>query len=52
MQKYGVQRRVVSRDELLAIEPAFRSFAPHRRRHLHRQRRKRRRRVFTRNWPA
>ena len=27
MQKYGVQRRVVSRDELLAIEPAFRSFA-------------------------
>lgn len=27
MQKYGVQRKVVSRDELLAIEPAFRSFA-------------------------
>ncbi len=27
MQKYGVQRRVVSRDELLQIEPAFRSFA-------------------------
>ncbi len=27
MQRYGVQRRVVSREELLAIEPAFRSFA-------------------------
>src|SRR4029453_11949054 len=27
MQQYGVQRKVVSRDELLAIEPAFRSFA-------------------------
>jgi D-amino-acid dehydrogenase len=27
MQRYGVQRRVVSRDELLQIEPAFRSFA-------------------------
>ena len=27
MQKYGVQRRVVSRDELLRIEPAFKSFA-------------------------
>ena len=27
MQKYGVQRRVVSRDELLRIEPAFASFA-------------------------
>ncbi len=27
MQKYGVQRRVVSRDELLRIEPAFRPFA-------------------------
>ncbi len=27
MNKYGVDRRVVSRDELLAIEPAFRSFA-------------------------
>jgi D-amino-acid dehydrogenase len=27
MRKYGVQRKVVSRDELLAIEPAFRSFA-------------------------
>ena len=26
MQKYGVNRQVVSRDELLAIEPAFRSF--------------------------
>lgn len=26
MQKYGVQRRVVSRDELLRIEPAFASF--------------------------
>ncbi|MBX3585283.1 MAG: D-amino acid dehydrogenase [Ramlibacter sp.] len=26
MQKYGVQRRVVSRDELLRIEPAFKSF--------------------------
>jgi D-amino-acid dehydrogenase len=27
MQKYGVQRRVVSRDELLQIEPAFKNFA-------------------------
>jgi len=27
MQGFGVQRRVVSRDELLAIEPAFRAFA-------------------------
>lgn len=27
MQKYGVQRRVVNRDELLRIEPAFKSFA-------------------------
>src|SRR4051812_6907260 len=27
MRKYGVQRQVVSRDELLAIEPAFQSFA-------------------------
>jgi len=27
MQKYGVQRKVVSRGELLAIEPAFKSFA-------------------------
>ena len=27
MQRYGVDRKVVSRDELLAIEPAFRSFA-------------------------
>lgn len=27
MQRYGVQRQVVSRDELLAIEPAFKSFA-------------------------
>jgi D-amino-acid dehydrogenase len=27
MQKYGVLRRVVSRDELLQIEPAFKSFA-------------------------
>ncbi|MEJ6021273.1 D-amino acid dehydrogenase [Ramlibacter sp. PS4R-6] len=27
MQRYGVQRKVVSRDELLKIEPAFRSFA-------------------------
>jgi D-amino-acid dehydrogenase len=26
MQRYGVERRVVSRDELLAIEPAFKSF--------------------------
>jgi D-amino-acid dehydrogenase len=26
MQKYGVDRRVVSRDELFAIEPAFRNF--------------------------
>jgi D-amino-acid dehydrogenase len=27
MQRYGVERKVVSRDELLKIEPAFRSFA-------------------------
>ena len=27
MQKYGVERKVVSREELLAIEPAFKSFA-------------------------
>jgi len=27
MRKYGVQRKVVSREELLAIEPAFNSFA-------------------------
>jgi D-amino-acid dehydrogenase len=27
MRKYGVQRKVVSRKELLSIEPAFRSFA-------------------------
>jgi len=27
MRKYGVQRKVVSREELLAIEPAFQSFA-------------------------
>jgi D-amino-acid dehydrogenase len=27
MQKYGVARQVVSRDELLKIEPAFKSFA-------------------------
>jgi D-amino-acid dehydrogenase len=27
MQRYGVQRKVVSRDELLVIEPAFKSFA-------------------------
>lgn len=29
MSKYGVQRRVVSRDELLKIEPAFRQYADH-----------------------
>jgi D-amino-acid dehydrogenase len=29
MAKYGVQRRVVSREELLAIEPAFQQYAPH-----------------------
>ena len=29
MAKYGVQRRVVSRDELLQIEPAFRQYAEH-----------------------
>ena len=29
MQRYGVERRVVSRDELLAIEPALRSFGAH-----------------------
>ena len=27
MQRHGVQRKVVSREELLAIEPAFKSFA-------------------------
>jgi D-amino-acid dehydrogenase len=29
MAKYGVQRRVVSRDELLKIEPAFKQYANH-----------------------
>ncbi|WP_342619826.1 D-amino acid dehydrogenase [Rhodoferax sp. GW822-FHT02A01] len=29
MAKYGVQRRVVSRDELLRIEPAFKLYADH-----------------------
>ncbi len=29
MRKYGVQRRMVSRDELLRIEPAFRSYGAH-----------------------
>lgn len=29
MAKYGVQRRVVSRDELLAIEPAFTAYGAH-----------------------
>jgi D-amino-acid dehydrogenase len=29
MAKYGVQRRVVSRDELLKIEPAFKQYADH-----------------------
>ncbi|WP_421953553.1 D-amino acid dehydrogenase [Polaromonas sp.] len=29
MRRYGVERRVVSRDELLKIEPAFTSFAEH-----------------------
>ena len=29
MRKYGVQRRVVNRDELLRIEPAFRPYAEH-----------------------
>ncbi|MCY1163262.1 MAG: D-amino acid dehydrogenase [Pseudomonadota bacterium] len=29
MRRYGVERRVVSRDELLKIEPAFTSFAQH-----------------------
>lgn len=29
MAKYGVQRRVVSRDELLKIEPAFKQYAAH-----------------------
>ncbi len=29
MQRFGVQRRVVGRDELLAIEPALRGFAQH-----------------------
>ncbi|MDW5444144.1 D-amino acid dehydrogenase [Polaromonas sp. SM01] len=29
MQKFGVQRQVISREELLAIEPAYSSFAAH-----------------------
>jgi len=29
MRPYGIERRVVSRDELLAIEPALRSFGEH-----------------------
>ncbi len=29
MRKYGVDRKLVSRDELLKIEPAFKSFADH-----------------------
>jgi D-amino-acid dehydrogenase len=29
MQKYGVDRRIVSRDELVKIEPALKSFAHH-----------------------
>jgi D-amino-acid dehydrogenase len=29
MAKYGVQRRIVSRDELLHIEPAFRQYGEH-----------------------
>jgi D-amino-acid dehydrogenase len=29
MHQHGIERRVVSRDELLAIEPAFRSFGDH-----------------------
>jgi D-amino-acid dehydrogenase len=29
MQKYGVQRKIISRDELLRIEPALKNFAPH-----------------------
>ncbi|NMM81799.1 amino acid dehydrogenase [Acidovorax sp. SRB_14] len=29
MRKYGVQRRLVSREELLAIEPAFRAYGAH-----------------------
>ncbi|MEP6722249.1 MAG: D-amino acid dehydrogenase, partial [Variovorax sp.] len=29
MQRYGVERRVVGREELLAIEPALRSFGDH-----------------------
>lgn len=29
MQKFGVRRQVISREELLAIEPAYRSFASH-----------------------
>ena len=29
MRQYGVQRRLVSRDELLRIEPAFRPYAEH-----------------------
>ncbi len=29
MRKYGVNRKLVSRDELLKIEPAFKSFADH-----------------------
>jgi D-amino-acid dehydrogenase len=44
MQRYGVQRRVVSRDELLAHRARVQVIRPpHRGRHLHRQRRKRRR---------
>jgi D-amino-acid dehydrogenase len=29
MQKYGVERRIVSRDELVKIEPALKTFAQH-----------------------
>lgn len=29
MQRYGVERRLLSRDEFLAIEPAYRSFGRH-----------------------
>ena len=29
MRQYGVERRMVSRDELLQIEPAFRTYGPH-----------------------
>jgi D-amino-acid dehydrogenase len=44
MRKFGVQRRLVSREELLQIEPAFkRLWRAHHRRHLHQHRRKRRR---------